>query len=74
MKKMITTSRRMMVTKQPIRMDVLLSSGGRGFEVTVLASVKHQSGVCFNTELCVLIGLKEEPRVLRGVAYLCSLQ
>lgn len=41
MRKMITTSRRMMVTKQPIRMEVLLSSGGRGFEVTVLVSVSR---------------------------------
>lgn len=41
MRKMITTSKRMMVTRQPIRTDVLLSSGKRGFDVTVLTSARH---------------------------------
>lgn len=52
MRKMMTTSRRMMVTKQPIRMEVWLSSGGWGFDVTVLVSRTHHSRVS-HTELCV---------------------
>ncbi len=41
---MITTSRRIMVTRQPIRIDVLPSSGGPGFDglAVVWSSVKHR--------------------------------
>lgn len=59
MRKMITTSRRMMVTRQPIRTDVLLSSGGRGFNVTVLASVKQPKQ---HSRICIRV-LKQELRV-----------
>lgn len=41
-RKMITTSRRIIVTKQPIRIDVLPSSGEPVFDGVVWSSAKHR--------------------------------